>query len=983
MTRRRGLFAALILVVALVLSGCMKRNGVPTPPPQQGESGDDYRRHEEWFRFQRMYPNKNVPTDARRKAWESLKKQRGLSPQATGPAWSSIGPISTTTDFPADPLETGRINSIAVSPANPQLVLVGGASGGIWRSTDAGNTFVPVSDDQVDLAVGSICFSASNPSVAYAGMGDPYGGILGTGVLKSIDAGQTWTRVDNGSLPEPGIVARIRVDPTNPDRVYLAQYAQLVNGELFASGFYFSTDGGVSWTSSLSGLPRDLVISPINPHVLYLTMIIVDQGQALGDAGLYESQDGGATWNSILALPFDFGGTDDVYTAVSTDGQTIYVYSGGTIGSSFQLDVKRSTDAGQTWSSRGTTGIDSGQFGYNSYLEVDPNNPNLVYVGSRDVYMSSDGGGSKWTNLTTSWTQGINGFGFSPATGLTHTDQHALTFVPGTPNAFYIGNDGGLSLSTDGGNTYASLNSSLSLTQFYSTALDPGNPNLSYGGSQDNGVQRRLSGFSASNAWNQMITGDGGPLLINPANTQMLFAADDGGNIFRYLDDGATFDATIANDGTFGELGSDPRIAFVAPLFNDGVHPTMYFGTWRLFKSTNLGDSWVLTSQKDLTKGITSSGPDVLTAGAVGPGDPNVIYTGSSQGRVMVSKDGGSKWTDITDNLPNRYVTWIAVDSGNPSTAYVTFSGYLSGHVFETTNMGATWTDISGNLPDLPINSLLIDPTNAGTLYIGNDIGVFQSVVGGSLWQPLSNGLPPAVAQALTANQSGLIQVGTYGRGAFQIISPPAQPGFGLIPSSSFPVVSIGQSVQVQTNVVASGGFAGPVNLTASIVPANSGVSASFSPSPVNAGGSSTLNLATTPNVAAGVYTLTLTGTSGGLTEMTTLTLNVIQPPPFTLSVGQPTIATSPGSVVNITVMVNRGTGFTDNVDVHAPGSLSGLPPGIKVKGNIQKETKGATVTFKLAVTASAAAASYPLTFTGVDTVSGLAETAQVSLLVQ
>ena len=143
------------------------------------------------------------------------------------------------------------------------------------------------------------------------------------------------------------------------------------------------------------------------------------------------------------------------------------------------------------------------------------------------------------------------------------------------------------------------------------------------------------------------------------------------------------------------------------------------------------------------------------------------------------------------------------------------------------------------------------------------------------------------------------------------------------------------------------------------------------------------MNLATTPNVAAGVYTLTLTGTSGGLTEMTTLTLNVIQPPPFTLSVGQPTIATSPGSVVNITVMVNRGTGFTDNVDVHAPGSLSGLPPGIKVKGNIQKETKGATVTFKLAVTASAAAASYPLTFTGVDTVSGLAETAQVSLLVQ
>src|SRR5262249_12520445 len=160
-------------------------------------------------------------------------------------------------------------NAIAVSPADPNVILVGSSAGGIWRSSDAGHTFVPASDSQVDLEVGSIAFAPSNPNIVYAGMGDFAGGLLGHGVLKSLDGGQTWARVDNSSLRGPGLVSGIGVDPGNPNLVYLSQYDVLSGSSLFASGFNRSTDGGVNWTRTLGGLPTDLAVDQANPGTLY------------------------------------------------------------------------------------------------------------------------------------------------------------------------------------------------------------------------------------------------------------------------------------------------------------------------------------------------------------------------------------------------------------------------------------------------------------------------------------------------------------------------------------------------------------------------------------------------------------------------------------------------------------------------------------------------------------------------------------------
>ncbi|HUK91429.1 MAG TPA: hypothetical protein VLZ81_13575 [Blastocatellia bacterium] len=975
MSRSRVLLFALILALPFIMTGCLKTKAAPVMPPREQAESDDYRRHEEWFRFQRMYPNNSIPVDARRKAWEALRKEGALNPQASAAAWTPVGPLSSTTGFP-DPLETGRINAVAISPADNHIVLVGGASGGIWRSTDAGSTFVPVSDDQVDLAVGGISFASSNPSIVYAGMGDGFGGIIGTGVLKSTDAGESWTRVDNGSLPEPGVVTRIRVDPTNPDRVYLCQYFSFdaADDVAFASGFWVSTDGGVSWTGTLAGLPRDLVIDPANPQILYLTMSRVDGGSPPQSPGLYQSRDKGETWSLARALPFDPNATFDVYTAVSSDGQTIYVYSGGNIANNFQINLVESTDAGRTWSPRSTNGVDSGQFGYNSYLEVDPNNPNTLYIGSRDVFKSTDAGGS-WANLTNAWVFKQGGFQFSPSTGVSHSDQHSLTFIPNTPNAFYLGNDGGLSLSTDGGGTFTSLNTDLSLTQFYSMALDPGNPAISYGGTQDNGPQRRVSG----NTWNQIITGDGGNFLINPADTQMIFFTDDGGNIFRYMDHGQTFDKFVGSATVFGESNSNPRIAFLCPVFNDGVHSTMYFGSWRLFKSTDNGDDWAPTAgNTDLTKGVNANGADVLTAGAVGPADQNVIYTGSAQGRVMVSTDGGSSWTDATGNLPNRSVTYMAVDHNNSSTAYVVFSGYNSGHVFKTVNMGATWTDISGNLPNLPVNTVAIDPRDSGTIYIGNDIAVFQSSFGGMIWQMLNTGMPPVISQALAANPTGLLQIGTYGRGAYQMTPPLSPPNIGIFPVAPAPSVAIGASIQIPVDVLAAAGFTGQVTLSTTVSPANPNVTATFSSPSVAAGGVAQLTLSASTKAAPRDYTVTISGSSGTLSATATLTLTVTGPS-FSLGFTQPNVTGSPGTPVPVTVTVTPLGAFKDQVEVTAP---TNLPTGIKVKGASQVIAKSGSAKFKFKITSAASAGTYQLQFTGTDTSTGLTQTATLNLTV-
>ena len=747
------------------------------------ERGDDPNAIEDpegrsdWFFSQRAYPFGELPADARQSAWESVSR-RGIELEAITTAdtrtWQAIGPAPTLPAFGNWGVTAGRINAIAVSPSNSQIVLIGSSTGGIWRSANAGASFSPVTDSQVDLAVGSIVFAPSNPTIVYAGMGDSKLGYMGSGVLKSTNSGSTWAKVSNNTLPSPGTVAKIEVDPANAERVYVAQYSRLSEEKVIASGFYRSTDGGVNWTRTLAGAARDIAISPSDRQTLFVGVIPrPDMTEPLASQGLHRSTDGGNTWANVYPVNYDTVFRRDVKVAVTpARPQAVYVYTGGFLGNNFSVRLSASTDKGATWTDL-NIGFDTAQIGYNTYIVADPRNADTIYIGSRDVYRSQDGG-QNWVNLTRNFSPGPDFYEYTPAIASSHPDQHAFAISPSNANDIYIGNDGGLSKSTNRGASFQSLNSTLSLTQFVGIALHPTDPQITYGGTQDNGTQLRLPN---SKQWFEFATGDGGRCVINAQNPSMVFTNYFRGNLYRFSDNGRSFETQIAFTSTFGENGDFPRIAFYPPFVGNGVDATLYVGTYRLFLSTDRGDSWFAPGGEfDQTKGMNEKGTDVLSAIGVSRSNTNVIYTGSAQGRAMISTDAGTTWSDITAGLPDRFISNIVVDSASPSTAYLAVSGFRSSHVFKTTNAGATWADASTGLPDIPVNALLIDPIDHEKIYAGTDIGVFRSKNGGGGWASFNDGMPPVVITGFTSQASGLIQVSTYGRGAFEITSEDDRP---------------------------------------------------------------------------------------------------------------------------------------------------------------------------------------------------------------
>lgn len=750
----------LILVSILIIAGASadsRRLLAAQEAGQRKQFEEDPNERSRWFYSLRAYPYKTIPVEARRRAWER-RPRTGFAPQQATGEWVNIGPAPTISAVPNNWQETsGRINAIAVSPANSQIVLVGSSTGGIWRSVDGGVNLVPVSDDQIDLAVGAIAFAPSNPSIVYAGMGDIDNGYFGSGVLKSTDAGASWKRVNDSSLPSPAWTSDIAVDPTDPNRVYLSQFARLNEGRAFSSGFFLSTNGGVTWTRTVGGLARNIAIDPSNSNTLYLAISRVDDGS--GAPGIYRSNNKGQSWQQFFTSPYGASGTSDIRVGVSpANPRTFYAYMGGSLQGRFDVRLVVSTDGGNQWNNLGSKEIDTGQFGYNTYLQIDPSNASTVYVGSRDVYKSVNGG-VNFTNLNNSFT--VSG-GFTPGRSNAHPDQHCLAFDPKDFNTFYIGNDGGLYKTTDGGRTFKSLNQTLTLQQTYGITLHPTDPRITYIGTQDNGFQVRQN----DKVWRELFTGDYGTILINPKDPAQFMTNYVQGNIFLFRNN--AYQDELASNATFGESNSGARIAFIAPLTGNGVDERAYFGTWRLFISSNFGRSWEAPAgDLDLTKGSR----DVLNTIAVSSADPNTIYTGSAQGRVMLSRNGGKNWTDITAGLPNRAITDIEIDRSNPGTAFLTVSGYGSGHVFKTTDFGTTWKDVSAGVADVPANAVLIDPLFPQIVYLGTDIGCYRSTDGGETFREFNAGLPPVVVAAFASQPSGLVQLSTYGRGVYELNS--------------------------------------------------------------------------------------------------------------------------------------------------------------------------------------------------------------------
>jgi uncharacterized protein (TIGR03437 family) len=713
---------------------------------------------------------------------------RAAAPPA--PVWKLIGPRPTRVfgEFGASgngsPYTSGRVTSLAVDPRDGNVVYIGASGGGVWKTTDGGQNWQPLTDDQPSLAIGSLAVAPSQPDIVYAGTGEQNNSgdsYYGAGVLKSTDAGATWKQLP-GPFATPSSSSRLfggahigalAVSP-NDSNVVLAGIQQTLAA---TSGIYRSSDGGATWTAVLTGAAgSDLVFNPSDPTIVYAAL-----GSAATNArnGVYKSTNGGITWDpaggsGTTALPATNMGRIALALAPSSPN-TVYagIHNAGAAGFGSLLGLYKSSDGGQSWTRLPAPDYCTPQCSYNNVLRVNPRNPNVVVAAGLPPYRSLDGG-LTWVNIAVG------------ATGVAdHTDHHALAFSA-DGSRLYSGSDGGVSSTsnlTATPPTWSNLDATLAITEFpANVSIHPADPNTAYAGTQDNGTQF----YSGNLAWDEVVGGDGGATALDPAIPSIWYGAFQGPQIYK-ITGTATFPNIIdsflyvypilAN----GIQTNESSLAY-PPLVMDPSNPLrLYFPTQRLYQTNDGAGTWTAISPNlGPIAGAPANISSSISAVAVSPSFPQALAAGTSNGKLQVTNSGGQTWVDRSTGLPGRSVARIVFDPVTVATFYIALSGFSgispndkAGHVFKTTDFGDTWTDISANLPNIPVNDIVVDPDLPGTLYIATDIGVFQSVNGGQTWSILASGLPNVLVQGLNLHRpSRTLRAVTYGRSMWDLNLP-------------------------------------------------------------------------------------------------------------------------------------------------------------------------------------------------------------------
>lgn len=674
---------------------------------------------EKWFYEQRMYPFNQLPDDAYGKAFEQKQELRRTQGFAfdNSVTWTNIGPTSGF--YFAYSNISGRVTTVKYDPVNPSIIYIGAAFGGVWKSTNGGNNFSPISDNEISMSSGSICIDPSNTNILYYGTGEAtYSGAsyYGRGILKSTNGGSTWTNYTNG-LPSLTYCSRIVVRPGFSNQLLAA---------MGTSGLYRSTDGGVNWTLSVSGRCDDVVFSP-DGNSAYIVG---------GITGYRISTDGGVTFTANTSVPMGTRNhmaicrnTPSVLYIATYAGSTISTYKSTNSGINYtQVSVGHNFDGGQAW--------------YDFYMQVNPFDPNFAYVGSIDIWRTTNGG-TNFENIT-------NGY----SGGSVHVDQHNMDFNPLNSNELIAVNDGGVWKSTDRGTTWMNLNAGLTLTQFYRIAADPNNVNHVMGGTQDNGTQRTLGTVN----WTAAFGGDGGEVCFHSQSSQFILGETQNNGLQRSQNGGNGW-----QNATSGLTGSG---AWVGPII---AHPTtsgiFYTARQQVFQSTNWGASWTA---------ISSGTSGTIREMAISKSNPNIMFA-TVNGVVFKSTNGGINFVNSSTGLPTRTITSINIHPDSSQVAIVTFSGFGAGKIYKTTDGGAVWNNISGNLPDSPVNDALIyyPGTSTSIYYAAMDIGVFFTDTWGATWTELADGLPNTVAMHLDYHQAtNTLRIGTHGRGVWETHNP-------------------------------------------------------------------------------------------------------------------------------------------------------------------------------------------------------------------
>ena len=725
----------------------------------------------DWFFMQRAYPLGEVPLEKYYEAIEQTKQIKTLSKSSTTNPWVLRGPTNIG----------GRITDIEMSYTSFDTIYAGIASGGVFKTVDGGINWYPIFDETYTMSIGDLVVDPNNPNIVYVGTGEVNGGggsvtYGGNGVYKSTDAGETWSHI---GLAATEYISRIIVDPNNSQKIFLGAMGKLF-GKNFERGLYRSTNGGTTWENKLfisdSTGCIDVALNPTDPDIVYAAMwerIRRPDRRTYGGptCGLYRSLDGGDTWTELTnGIPNNSPNIGRIGVSIcESSPNIIYAIYADDIG--YFDGVYKSTNNGDSWT-RTIDGALSSLFSSYGWwfgnIRVDPANPNNVFVMGLDVYKTTNGGSS--------WFY---------ASGSMHVDQHGMYIHPSNPNFVVAGNDGGVYKSTNAGSSWTFI-TSMPITQFYTCEVDYQFSNRYYGGTQDNGTNRTLSG--TVNSWQQIYGGDGFYVLVDPSNNNYVYAEYQYGGFGRSTNGGSNFIY-----GLNGISGSD-RFNWSTPFIIDDSNPAkLYLGTHRLYMSTNHAVSWTPISP-DLTNGPPSGNQvyGTITTIASASSDTNVVYVGTDDSNVWVTLDGGANWTNISASLPIRWVTRVAVDPDDALTAYVTLSGYRYDeylpHVFRTTDAGNNWVDISSNLPDAPVNDIVVDADSTNRLYVGTDVGVFVSDSLGNTWSYLGENLPNApITDLVLHNPTRTLIAATFGRSMYSIdLTPITSIRDEIVPMNNF-----------------------------------------------------------------------------------------------------------------------------------------------------------------------------------------------------
>ncbi|MDP2955717.1 MAG: hypothetical protein Q8N53_04795 [Longimicrobiales bacterium] len=722
--------------------------------------------------------------------------------------WRNIGPGNVA----------GRITDIEAVEANPAIVILASASGGMFKSTNGGTTWTPIFENYGTGNMGDVDIFQPNPDIIYVGTGESCvrnSIAWGDGVYKSTDGGKTFVNV---GLRDTHHVSEVVIHPSDPDIVYVAAQGHLW-GYNQERGVFRTRDGGKTWTQLTRGLPTDgktgasdLVMDPTDPNVLYVGMwerirrpYNFESGGPNG--GVFKSTDGGETWTKLTnGLPT--GPSGKIGLAISrTDPRILMMaYEHGfnppqrlasgdpnpdyADMSKIGHGLYRSEDGGASWT---FVNRRNGRPFYYSHIFIDPTNPNRVLHLDDNAQVSEDGG-----RTFSRMFEGIEG------------DFHALWMDPSNSNRLYVGNDKGASASYDRGLTFQ-LFDNLDLAQFYAVTADNRDPYWVYGGLQDSGNWGGISNSRDANGiltdhWFKFHSGDGFHTTADPNDWRTVYTESENGGIRRtdpifrqQAKNVKPTPATVLNfkdvmpnyTGNMNSLSRDNfRFNWSAPIaLSPHDTKTVYLGGNYLFKSTDRGDTWWIISPDLSTNDPVRTNPASggITRDATGaetnatlisvvesPLLPGVIWGGTDDGNVQVTRDGGKSWTNVRSNIAGvpagTWVSRVTPSRYDAATAYVSFDGHRNDdfrpYIFKTTDYGRTWTSVSGSLPATgPVYVITEDLKNPNLLFVGTEFAAYATVDGGRSYHRLMNGLPTvAVHDLIIHPREGDLIAATHGR---------------------------------------------------------------------------------------------------------------------------------------------------------------------------------------------------------------------------